>query len=61
MTATVRVKFTIAPDGKVPEAVATGGGPELDPCVARVFLQLVFPASSAAAIVVYPLTFTPAG
>lgn len=49
--------FTIAPDGRVTKAEASGGGDKLDKCVAGELKQLVFPTMAAAATVHYPMDF----
>ena len=55
----VSVTFTIAVDGSVPKAVATGGAQPLMDCIAAVFRALKFPTSPAEVRITYPLTFRP--
>lgn len=53
----VSVTFTIAADGTVPKADATGGPQPFMDCLGAVFRKLKFPASAAAVEIRYPLDF----
>ncbi len=51
------VKFSVASDGRVTEATATGMDESLCVCVAGVFRGLVFPKSPSLIHISYPLSF----
>jgi hypothetical protein len=54
----IATSFTIAPDGKVIEATATGFDEEVARCIADVLRRIEFPASHAETVRVnYPFTF----
>ncbi len=54
------VKFSIAADGQVTEASATGLAENLCACVAEVFRTLLFPKGPGLIHISYPLHFAPA-
>ena len=53
------VKFSVAADGQVPEASATGLDETLCTCVADVFRAMKFPKGPGLIHISYPLTFAP--
>jgi len=57
----VEVKFSIALDGAVTRANATGVHPDVASCVANVILGLEFPKPTGGGVeVTYPFVFEPA-
>ena len=57
---TTLATFTIAPDGTVASATATGFDPNVDECVAKAVQVLRFAAAPGATTVNYPFKFTAA-
>jgi hypothetical protein len=57
----VRVRFTIDPAGKVPEAKARGIHPNVEDCLETTFRQFLFPAPPSNVQVTYPFAFDAGG